>query len=128
MEPRAVFQGAKSDWKQRNVAEEKERRKWQTQKRTHRKQDLNQLLKVRREKLADLQEGGKDPFVITKYDVTPHSRMSKRTLRSWRERRYHRRTYDVQARDGKGILLQYSGFTGKYSVLCGKRQHRRRSL
>ena len=36
-------------------------------------QDLNQLLKVRREKLANLQEAGKDPFVITKYDVSNHS-------------------------------------------------------
>jgi len=36
-------------------------------------QDLNQLLKVRREKLANLQEAGRDPFQITKYDVTHHS-------------------------------------------------------
>ena len=36
-------------------------------------QDVNQLLKVRREKLAALQESGKDPFQITKYDVTHHS-------------------------------------------------------
>lgn len=36
-------------------------------------QDINQLLKVRREKLAVLQESGKDPFQITKYDVTHHS-------------------------------------------------------
>ena len=36
-------------------------------------QDINQLLKVRREKLADLQERGKDPFQITKFDVTHHS-------------------------------------------------------
>ena len=36
-------------------------------------QDVNQLLKVRREKLADLQARGKDPFQITKYDVTHHS-------------------------------------------------------
>lgn len=36
-------------------------------------QDVNQLLKVRREKLSDLQTAGKDPFVITKYDVTNHS-------------------------------------------------------
>lgn len=35
--------------------------------------DTKQLLKVRREKLADLQERGKDPFQITKYDVTHHS-------------------------------------------------------
>ena len=37
-------------------------------------QDLNQVLKVRREKLAELQAAGKDPFVITKYDQTSHSR------------------------------------------------------
>ncbi len=36
-------------------------------------QDLNKLLKVRRDKLADLQAAGKDPFEITKYDVTYHS-------------------------------------------------------
>ncbi len=36
-------------------------------------QDLNQLLKVRHDKLKDLQEHGKDPFQITKYDVTSHS-------------------------------------------------------
>ena len=36
-------------------------------------QDINQLRKVRREKLADLQANGKDPYVITKYDVTAHA-------------------------------------------------------
>ena len=36
-------------------------------------QDLNQLLKVRREKLADLQANGKDPFKITKFNQTHHS-------------------------------------------------------
>ena len=36
-------------------------------------QDINQLLKVRREKLADLQERGKDPFQITKFETTHHS-------------------------------------------------------
>ena len=35
--------------------------------------DLNQLRKVRREKLADLQENGKNPFLITSYDVTCHA-------------------------------------------------------
>lgn len=42
-------------------------------KNTVQEQDINQLLKVRREKLAALQENGKDPFQITKYDVTHHS-------------------------------------------------------
>ena len=41
---------------------------------SHQEQDLNQLLKVRREKLAALQEAGADPFRITKYEVTHHSR------------------------------------------------------
>ena len=36
-------------------------------------QDLNQLLKVRREKLANLQEAGKNPFEIMKYDASHHS-------------------------------------------------------
>src|SRR5699024_4122055 len=36
-------------------------------------QELNQLRKVRREKLAELQQNGKDPFVITKYEQTHHS-------------------------------------------------------
>ncbi len=36
-------------------------------------QDINQLRKVRREKLAELQANGQDPFVITKYDADAHS-------------------------------------------------------
>jgi len=36
-------------------------------------QDLNKLLKIRREKLAELQETGNDPFLITSFDVTHHS-------------------------------------------------------
>ena len=35
--------------------------------------NVNELLQIRRDKLAELQEAGKDPFVITKYDVTHHS-------------------------------------------------------
>jgi len=45
----------------------------QKQQSTQNEQDINQLLKVRREKLAALQEAGRDPFRITKYDVTHHS-------------------------------------------------------
>ena len=50
------------------MAEAQQNNKGQVQ-----EQDINQLLKVRREKLAALQEAGKDPFQITKYDVTHHS-------------------------------------------------------
>jgi lysyl-tRNA synthetase class 2 len=49
-----------------NVADQQKQKQVQ-------EQDINQLLKVRREKLAELQENGNDPFVITKYDVTNHS-------------------------------------------------------
>lgn len=45
--------------------------------------DLNQLLKVRREKLAELQAAGKDPFRITKYDVTVHSADIKEDYSAW---------------------------------------------
>ena len=45
--------------------------------------DLNQLLKVRREKLAELQSAGKDPFLITKYDVTVHSMDVKDNYSEW---------------------------------------------
>jgi len=43
------------------------------QKKGEAQQDIGQLLKVRREKLKNLQEAGRDPFEITKYDVTHHS-------------------------------------------------------
>ena len=46
-------------------------------------EDLNHLLKVRREKLAELQEAGKDPFQVTKYDVTVHSSEIKEQYEKW---------------------------------------------
>jgi len=49
----------------------------QNQKNQQPEQDLNQLLKVRREKLTNLQEAGKDPFVITKYNQTHHTTEAK---------------------------------------------------
>lgn len=45
--------------------------------------DLNHVLKARRDKLAELQAAGKDPFVITKYDVTAHSTDVKEGYESW---------------------------------------------
>ncbi len=49
-------------------------------------EDLNHLLKVRREKLAELQESGKDPFKVTKYDVTVHSSEIKENYEVWEGR------------------------------------------
>ena len=54
------------------VREEGERKVAQEQKNVQ-EPDLNQLRKVRREKLSELQGSGRDPFVITKYDQTHHS-------------------------------------------------------
>lgn len=53
------------------------------QKKQNQEPDLNQLLKVRREKLAELQATGKDPFQITKYDVTVHSTDVKENYNEW---------------------------------------------
>ena len=58
-----------------------EQKKQQTQ-----EQDLNHLLKVRREKLAELQSEGKDPFQITKYQVTHHSQEIKDNFESLQDR------------------------------------------
>lgn len=46
-------------------------------------EELNQLLKVRRDKLAELQAAGKDPFKITKFDVTVHSADVKDQYEQW---------------------------------------------
>ena len=48
----------------------------QQNKKPQAEQDVNALLKVRHEKLANLQEAGRDPFQITKYDVTIRRRKS----------------------------------------------------
>ena len=53
----------------------------QNQQNKNEEKDLNQLLKVRREKLKDLQDNGKDPFQITKFDVTAHS--SEKAIAVW---------------------------------------------
>ena len=45
----------------------------------NKQQDTYKLLQVRRDKLAELQAAGKDPFEITKYDVTNHSEDVKET-------------------------------------------------
>ncbi len=49
-------------------------------------QDVSQLLKVRRDKLAELQAAGRDPFQITKYDVTVHSADIKDNYEEWEGR------------------------------------------
>lgn len=55
----------------------------QSQGQAQTQEDVNQLLKVRREKLAQLKEEGKDPFQITKYHVTVHSTDVKEDYDQW---------------------------------------------
>ena len=73
-------------------------------------QDVNQLLKVRREKLAALQEAGKDPFQITKYDVTHHTSDVREIYTAHEEELLgDRKTPDVEGLDeeqAKEILKQ----------------------
>ena len=61
-------------------------------------QDLNQLLQIRRDKLAEMQSRGKDPFEITKYDVTNHT---------------------------TDILNNYEEFEGKQVTLAGRMMFKR---
>ncbi|MBA4699660.1 MAG: lysine--tRNA ligase [Ruminococcus sp.] len=55
------------------MSEQQKNNEKNTQQKNTQEPDLNQLRKVRREKLAELQKDGKDPFVITKYEQTHHS-------------------------------------------------------
>ena len=55
----------------------------QAENRPQTQEELNQLLKVRRDKLAELQAAGKDPFQITKHDVTVHSTDVREDYEQW---------------------------------------------
>ena len=89
-------------------------------------QDLNQLLKVRREKLAVLQDGGKNPFEITKYDASHHSTEIKEnfdTLEGKRVTIALRGTPGSEARSG-GHRTRFSGRSA--AVNTGARRDRRK--
>ena len=86
-------------------------------------QDLNQLLQVRYDKLHELQENGKDPFVITKYDVTNHSTDIIDNFETMEGK-----PVSIAGRMMFKRVLQYSGLKGTYSGICCKRQYRRGNL
>ena len=75
--PAGVFSYKIQESQRSNVEEVRQSKEWKkvadTQNTNVQEQDIHQLLKVKREKLANLQQAGKDPFQITKYDVTHHS-------------------------------------------------------
>ena len=101
----------------------------QNQQNKNEEKDLNQLLKVRREKLKDLQDNGKDPFQITKFDVTAHSSEIKDNFEQMDGKEvYDRRRMMSKRVMGKASFLQCAGFKGQYPVLCCQRQRRRRGL
>ena len=62
--------------------------------------DTNELIKVRRQKLADLQAAGKNPFEIMKYDVTHHSKEIKDNFEELEGKSSSCRTFNVQTCDG----------------------------
>ena len=75
------------------------------QKKGGQQQDANQLIQVRYDKLHELQANGKNPFEITKYDVTNHSTDIIDNFESGRSGSDCCRTYDVQTCYGKSFLL-----------------------
>lgn len=83
-------------------------------------EDLNHVLKVRREKLAELQAAGRDPFEITKYDVTAHSTDVKEHYEEWEGKKCPSPAADVQTCDGKGFFLQRSGFEGQHQIYVAR--------
>lgn len=92
-------------------------------------QDINQLLKVRREKLAALQEAGRDPFQITKYDVTHHSQEIHDGFDA-----LEGKTVSVAGRVmskrvmGKASFCNVQDLEGRHSGLCGEGQRGRGTL
>ena len=86
-------------------------------------QDLNQLLQVRYDKLHELQENGKDPFVITKYDVTNHSTDIVENFDTMEGKPVSIAGRMMFKRMMGSIILQYSGFKGTYPGIRCKRQY-----
>ena len=81
-------------------------------------EDINQLMKVRREKLAVLQEEGKNPFEITKCEVTHHSQEIKDR---YGELEGSSGTAYVKKGDGKSIFLQCFRPGWFYPGICSQR-------
>ena len=92
-------------------------------------QDLNQILKNRREKLKNLQEAGKDPFQITKYDVTHHSEEIRNHYSELEGKEVSIAGRMMFKRVmGKASFCNVQDLQGSSPGLRGKRQHRGRFL
>ena len=104
------------------------------QKNQQKTQDVSQLQKVRRDKLAELQAAGNDPFVIVKYDQTHHTAQIRDNFEelegkdvSIAGRMMFKRVMgkasfcNIQDRDGRGLFLQYPGQRRPHSGVCSQR-------
>ena len=73
-------------------------------------QDLREILQIRREKLAALQEAGMNPFEITRYDVTHHAQEVKDQFDQLEGQTVSRGgPSDEQAGHGQGVFLRSAG-------------------
>ena len=67
--------------------------------------DLNHLMQIRRDKLKDLQEQGKNPFEITKFNRTNTAGEIKSNWKIWRKGCNSNRKNNCQKNNGKSIIL-----------------------
>ena len=92
-------------------------------------ESLNELRKIRRDKLKALQEAGRNPFLEEKWDVTAHSKDIKDNFDAMEDQEVvMRRKNHGFPKHGKSVIYRYSGQTGKNPVLCQTRRYRRRGI
>ncbi len=85
--------------------------------------DTNELIKVRRQKLADLQAAGKNPFEIMKYDVTHHSKEIKDNFEELEGKEVAVAGRLMFKRVmGKASFCNVQDLTGRNSGICSKRR------
>ena len=81
-------------------------------------QDMGELLRIRRDKLKVLQDEGRDPFTITRFDVTHHTQDIKDNFDAMEGQAVVRgRPPDEQARYGQGVFLRPAGQDRPYPDL-----------
>lgn len=92
-------------------------------------ESLNELRKIRRDKLKALQDAGRNPFLVEKWDVTAHSMDIKENFDAMEDQEVScaGRIMGFQ-KYGKSVLYRYSRQAGQNPVLCEKRCYRRRRI
>ena len=72
-------------------------------------QDLNEILRIRRNKLKDLRSRGKDPFKAVCFDTSSNADEIKNNFENGRHRSIAGRKDNVKKRDGEGQFCRYTG-------------------